>query len=97
MRAKMHLAACVPNDGARRLAWWLGEQGRDGHVALERAGFDANAIDRLLSGELLPGLAIGACLTLATGGAVVPGDFRRRARGWWFDRPSERPALRRAA
>jgi hypothetical protein len=95
----MHLTAKVPNEGARRLAWWLGN--RPGDDALDRfaeaIGQHVGYIDRLLSGEVLPGGEVAHSVWLATGGAVWRFDWRTPARGGWFDEPAERTPSRRAA
>ena len=97
---KMNLCAKVPNEGARRLAWWLGEAlERDAQAfdtLAHEAAIDVGMIDRLLSGEMLPGWDIGLSIAEATGGAVWPADFRMSPRGGWFDRPAPRE-VRRAA
>ena len=98
MQIKMHLRVRVPNEGARRLAWWLGERGDAGRRRLEGlAGIDANAVDRLLSGELLPGAEAGFRISNATDGDVMLVDWRHRPRGGWFDRPQDRVVQRRVA
>ncbi len=88
---KMHLRARVPNEGARRLAWWLGERGGAGVGRLASAGeCDIERIERLLAGELEPGAELAFRISRATGGAVVTRDWRDAAAGGWGDRPAER-------
>lgn len=88
---KMHLRAAGPaNDGAHRLAWWIGTQ-PDAQAAFEIVGAslgDIGAVDRMLSGELTPGMAWGLALRDATDGAVLPHDWYHDATCGWFDAPA---------
>ena len=91
----MHLTAAVPNEGARRLAWIVGSA-EDPAAAL--AGLEAKigfgAVDRIVSGALLPALGMGAQIWAWSGGQIDAYDFRHAPEGWWFDRPESRRAQR---
>ena len=91
----MHLPAVVPNEGARRLAWIIGNTEKP-HVAvtLLEAMLGFGVIDRILSGELLPGVRMGARLWAWSGGQIDAYDFRHKPMGWWFDRPEAREMQR---
>jgi hypothetical protein len=94
----MHLGARVPNEGARRLAWWIGRQ----------AGFSMTGasivlrvplgtLQRLVAGELIPGEELCRPLGIATGEEVQRMDWRRPPQGGWFDEPSSRRLSKVAA
>ena len=95
---KMHLGTRVPNEGARRLAWWIGRHcfGTLTLAAL-RLRVPAATLQRLLSGELIPGEELVRPLGIATGDAVQRCDWRRAAQGGWFEQPGERFAQERRA
>ena len=90
---KMHLRAKVPNEGARRLCWWLAVSHDRGVEKLAEIGIDRVTIDRLLAGELEPGADMSHAIFLATGCAVCSRDWRAPAQGGWGDRPAPRQAL----
>jgi hypothetical protein len=83
MMPLMDLRGPVPNAGAHKLAWIVG-LARDPEAAFERlrTRIGPTMVDRMLSGELLPGLAMGAELFdwAANEGPyrVTARDFRRR-------------------
>ncbi|MBM3927104.1 MAG: hypothetical protein FJ335_01385 [Sphingomonadales bacterium] len=101
---KMHLIARVPNEGARRLAWWLATHAAPHRVPFTskvvpsvagaaallaaRAKLSEATIDRLLRGELVPGEEQGREISVATAGVVSMRDWRDAARGGWSDRPA---------
>ncbi len=98
MKRRMHLSAKVPNDGAHRLAWYLGERGDDAFdVLADAAMIQVGMIDRMLSGQLLPCGEIGFALMQATDGAVRPRDFYRACDRRWFGRPAVRDVAGLAA
>ena len=91
----MHLTAAVPNEGARRLAWFIGNAETPAAAVAElesHLGF--GAIDRIVSGALLPGVRMGAKLWAWSGGQIDAHDFRHPPKGWWFDRPASRQMTR---
>lgn len=95
----MHLKARVPNEGARRLAWHLGEAvGADGEAARIEAALDARPgnVERMVAGEIVPGGEMGFAITRLTDYAVTCGDWWRAAEGGWFERPRAR-IVRRGA
>lgn len=89
--SKMHLPARVPNEGARRLAWWIGERSRPSYNAFEAfavaIGSHVSFVDRVLFGEIVPGEDLARRIGRATGGFIDRRDWRRRPKGGWFDRP----------
>jgi len=97
---KLHLKAKVPNEGARRLARWLGEQ-RCADAAFEsvarQIGSHVSIVDRLISGEIEPGAMVAHAVWVATEGAVHRRDWRRAPEGGWFDAPAPHTAERLAA
>lgn len=88
MTRKLHLGATVPNEGARLLARALM---RDPalHGALVHRGIDATMIDRLVAGELTPGLAIGSVIYAKSAHTIKAAHWNRPASGWWFDAPAQ--------
>lgn len=97
MAHRMHLPAKVPNEGARRLAWWLGPRGSAGFDELASAlEVHAGVIDRLLSGEVEPGQDLSFAIALVTARAVWVRDWRQAPEGGWFDRPAPRELARAA-
>ncbi len=89
---KLYLRARVPNEGAHRLAWWI-EQQPDAAAAYEAVGASIGTVahvDRLLDGDLTPGMAWGLAIANVTGGQVRPNDWYRETDLWWFTPPAER-------
>ncbi|WP_430635041.1 hypothetical protein [Sphingomonas hankookensis] len=94
---KLFLPAKVPNEGARRLAaWFLSRPPISARAALASVGVDFSKLDRMVSGELLPGADDRWCITLATGDSVAVRDWSVAARGRWGD-PVPTRMYRRAA
>lgn len=94
---RLFLPARVPNEGARRLAAWLLSVPAVRSIrAMGNAGIDAGKLDRLISGELIPGADDRWAITLATGDAVAVRDWSVTARGRWGD-PVPARVFRRAA
>ena len=91
-KVKMYLVARVPNEGARRLAWWIG-QNCDGDLqrAAWRLSADIGMLPRLLDGSISPGSIMRLELLASTDEAVQPVDWYRPAYGGWCDAPGERP------
>jgi len=92
--SKMHLTATPRNEGARRLAHWIGtECGGDLSVAERLLFVDECQLGRLLDGSLLPGSILLTDLVPRTEGAVMPLDWYNEAVGDWYDMPADRQAL----
>lgn len=95
--SKLYLPAQVPNEGARRLAAFLtGTTAARATRALAAAGLDAGRVDRLITGELIPGADERFAIACATGHAVLVRDWSSQARGRWGD-PVPARTMRRAA
>lgn len=88
---KPHLAALPKNEGARRLLWWLTTHTlgiEQASVVLAQAiNSHVSVVDRLLSGELVPGADMGFKISKATGRLVVLADWYDPPNGSWFSRP----------
>ncbi len=83
---KMHLAARAPNEGARRLAQWVAhEHGGDLDRAAARLWVTGAIVQRVIDGEITPGMALGASLFKACG--VRARMFNRDALAGWFFEP----------
>lgn len=96
---RMHLVARVPNDGAHALARWIGaQQDREDAIArlTRRMGTWSMMINRILSGEIVPGEPERVAITAVTRGAVQPRDWGRHTKTWWFDAPVSRRGRRAA-
>lgn len=100
---KMHLAAVVPNEGARLLAQWImRECAGDLHKAARRIFIDVVPLTRLLDGSMSPGELLMHGLVWRTGSATRPRDWYRPAECGWFETPAAQIAggrsdLRKAA
>lgn len=95
--SKLYLPARVPNEGARRFAAFLTTvSAARATRALRAAGLDAGRVDRLITGELIPGAAERFDIACATGHAVLVRDWSVQARGRWGD-PVPARTMRRAA
>lgn len=80
--------ATPANAGAHRLAWWMAPNPDYSIVQLTRAGVCVSAIDRLISGEVIPADDHACAIARATGGLVLPMDWERKPTGSWGDRPT---------
>lgn len=87
---RMHLGARVPNEGARRLAWWLQARRERFETVARVIGGSVDTVHRLLSGELEPAAEVSFAISNATGGEVVSRDWRSAPHGGWFDQPAPR-------
>ncbi|PXA91582.1 hypothetical protein DMC47_25335 [Nostoc sp. 3335mG] len=95
--SKLYLPARVPNEGARRFAAFLTTVSTIRATrALGAAGLDAGRVDRLITGELIPGAEERFAIACATGHAVLVRDWSSQARGRWGD-PVPARMMRRAA
>jgi hypothetical protein len=91
---KLHLPAKVPNEGARRLAWRIGEFHKGDIGAFARvAQVSSSMIERLIAGEIVPGTDLALPVGFASDGFVSRRDWQTDAVGGWFERPSPRPSL----
>lgn len=90
---KLTLAAVVPNEGARRLAYHLTT---DKPQALARFARKIESsetmLERLIRGDIRPGQEMAKAIYLASNGAVWSRDWGQRPEGGWFDRPIVRAA-----
>lgn len=93
MNGKPHLSAQPANEGARRLAWLLcdSDLGTIARKRLNQQGCGNVMIDRLLAGEITPGLGIGTLIHIISEGAIVARHWNGAAQAWWFDRPEGWP------
>ena len=95
---KIRLPVRVPNEGARRLAWWLMHKPAGTYDKMMRKlGIGQISMERMLAGEVTPGRDEGYRIFSYAGCAVLLTDWYRPAEGGWFDEPGERAVLRRAA
>lgn len=91
---KLHLTAWPANEGARRLAWWIGStHGGDVAAAAARFGCETSTIDRLIAGEIVPGTELALPVGLVTDGFICRKDWQRAAAGGWFDQPEARASI----
>jgi hypothetical protein len=93
---KMHLGARAPNEGARRLAWTVGQQ-HSGDIAAFAAAAQVSVsiVERLLAGEIVPGTDLALPIGFASDGFISRADWQTEALGGWFEAPSAHPSLRR--
>jgi hypothetical protein len=89
---KLHLPPAPPSEGVHRLAcWMLGVKSVPQAMARideMRRELGEVTLDRIVSGELLPGLEHGAKLAALTGGRVQARQFRRPTGRRWGDAPA---------
>ena len=82
---QMRLRAKAPNEGARGLARAISRYPGAVCARLSAAGIDEMKVERLLSGEMIPGADMAHAIFEATGRAVKSAHWRRPARAWWFE------------
>jgi hypothetical protein len=91
---KLHLKAKAPNEGARRLAWWIGERMRWNPSAFDdlagSIGAHVSFVDRVIEGEIVPGEDLARRIGLATSNFIDRRDWRRPPLGGWFDAVEDR-------
>lgn len=98
MTTKMRLPARVPNEGARRLAWWLMHQPAGTYDRMMRKlGIGQISMERMLAGEVTPGRDEGYRIFSFASCTVLITDWYRPAEGGWFDALAERAQVKRAA
>jgi hypothetical protein len=83
---KLHLTAKVPNEGARLVAQWVLGLPRGLIDARAQLGTDEDRVQRIISGDMVPGMDVGRRLAVRAG--VRARDFNRKPVGGWFDRPA---------
>lgn len=89
----MDLRGPVPSEGAHRLAWAIGMAADPGAaIAQLEASIGANMVERLLSGTLTPGEAMGARIALWSGHEIAARDFYRPTMLRWWQAPARRTA-----
>jgi hypothetical protein len=81
---QMRLGAKAPNEGARGLARAISRYPAAVCARLRAAGIDEMKVERLLSGEIIPGADLAHSIFEATGRTVQSFHWRRPARAWWF-------------
>lgn len=91
--ALMHLKVGVPNRGAHRLAWQIGNA-EDPEARIEEIARAMRSgvamIDRLLMGEVVPEGAMASAIARVTDGDVLPMDWLIETGQGWFDAPPAR-------
>lgn len=81
---KLHLKAKPANEGGRLLARWIMQRhAGDLDRASEKLLVDAGTVQRIVDGEIMPAMLVGACLHRHAG--VRARDFNRAALCGWFD------------
>lgn len=78
---KLRLPAVVPNEGARLLGQFVAYRGVEETAQLLRT--PADYVERMVLGEMVPGMTIGAAMHRVMG--VKARHFNMRPLGWWFD------------
>lgn len=78
---KLRLPAVVPNEGARLLGQFVAHRGIKETAQLLRT--PADYVERMVLGEMVPGMTIGAAMHRVMG--VKARHFNMRPLGWWFD------------
>ncbi|WP_413061915.1 hypothetical protein ACLN6N_06100 [Sphingomonas carotinifaciens] len=78
---KIRLPAVVPNEGARRLGQFVAHRGVEETAQLLRT--PADYVERMVLGEMVPGMTIGAALHRLMG--LKARHFNMKPAGWWFD------------
>ncbi|WP_242095437.1 hypothetical protein [Sphingomonas sp. CROZ-RG-20F-R02-07] len=81
----MHLPAVVPNEGARLLAAWMVAQPVGTYRRFVQRVGGVIMADRLIAGEVRPGLDLAFSIYAFTSSAVMIASWGRPAKGWWFD------------
>ena len=83
---KLHLAAKVPNEGARLVAQWVLGLPRGLMDARVQLGTGEDRVQRIIAGDMVPGMDVGQRLARRAG--VRAHDFHRKPLAGWFDRPA---------
>ena len=95
---RLRLGVHVPNEGARRLAYWIQREPVGALSKLmRRTGIGQISMERMMSGDVVPDAAIAYQIFAATRCAVPINDWDAKPEGGWFDVVGARAPLRRAA
>jgi hypothetical protein len=91
---KPHLPARVPNEGARRLAWWM--LTREGGTAwtASTVGVSEATLSRIIAGEVAPSEALAERIALVSEQEIIPGDWDAQPEGGWWDMPARGLVIR---
>lgn len=84
MRSKLHLSVRPPNEAARRIARWVVTLPEGLDEAARMIAVPVSYLQRMVEGEMVPGLSAGIRLHRHVG--IAARDFRQPAQGGWFDR-----------
>lgn len=84
---KLHLTAKPASEGARRVAQWVMTLPGGVGQAAEALEISEEWVQRIVDGDLVPGLRIGGRLSTLMG--VTAAMFQRKACTGWFDRVPE--------
>lgn len=84
---KIYLTAFPANEGARRLAWLLGDLEARARAQLRRRFVSDMMLHRLVTGDVTPGLEFGTAIHLVSEGAITARHWNSPPEGGWFDRP----------
>lgn len=84
---KLHLTAVPSSEGARRVAQWVITLPGGIVQAAEALEISEEWVQRIVDGDLVPGLRIGGRLWALMG--VTAAMFQHKARTGWFDRVPE--------
>ncbi|MEK9212293.1 hypothetical protein [Sphingomonas sp. 2378] len=89
---KLNLPARVPNEGARRLAFYLNDKPGALGRFVRKAATSEMMVQRLINGDVIPDADMAKAIYLATDCAVWSRHWTFRPEGGWFDRPVLRAA-----
>ena len=94
----LRLGVTVPNEGARRLAYWIQREPVGALSKLmRRTGIGQISMERMMSGDVVPDAPLAYQIFAATRCAVAINDWDAEPEGGWFDRVAPRDSMRRAA
>lgn len=85
------------NEGAHRLAWWMGQDEARVDALAAHPAVGPAMIDRLLSGEVEPDCSMAFAIDVLSWGDVRVGDWQRRTAKDWGERPVWRERMMVAA
>lgn len=84
---KLHLTVKPASEGSQRVAQWIMTLPGGVAQAAEALEISEEWVQRIVNGDLVPGLRIGVRLSKLMG--VTAAMFQRAARSGWFDRVPE--------
>jgi hypothetical protein len=93
MTPKIYLRAQPANEGARRLVWLLLDRDLRARGQLHRRQCSDAMIERLVCGEVTPGMVIGTAIHLVSEGAIEARHWNSPPAAGWFDRPVDWPTF----